>query len=83
MEINLLGNVNKPKAGARNRAFPPLISETRYSVGTATAAFWVLREQQTLRSWACHQSGPIQPIRVHGRLAWPVSEIKRLMGVPE
>lgn len=27
------------------------------------------------------ENGPLRPIRVHGRLAWPVAEIRRLLGV--
>ncbi|MDR3452639.1 MAG: hypothetical protein P4L96_07540 [Rhodoferax sp.] len=63
--------------------FPPLESVTRPAVNTASAAFYLLRQQQTLRSWACHEDGPIRPIRVNGRLAWPVAEIKRVLGVAQ
>lgn len=61
--------------------FPPLELETRTHVPTAPAAFWLLRKQQTLRIWACLEKGPLRPIRINGRLAWPVSEIKRVLGV--
>ena len=59
----------------------PIEVETRTAVDTATAAFHLNRKQQTLRAWACYEDGPIRPIRVHGRLAWPVSEIRRLLGI--
>ncbi|MBV6324909.1 DNA-binding protein [Duganella sp. HSC-15S17] len=55
--------------------------EKRTHVGTACAAHWLGRKQQTLRSWACLEDGPIRPIRINGRLAWPVDAIRRLMGV--
>jgi hypothetical protein len=61
--------------------FATLESVTRPAVGTAAAAFYLLRQQQTLRGWACHEDGPLRPIRINGRLAWPVSEIKAILGV--
>jgi len=39
------------------------------------------RKAQTLRTWACYENGPIRPIRVHGRLAWSVDEIRKVLGV--
>lgn len=63
--------------------FPPLESVTRPTVETAAAAFYLNRKQQTLRSWACLESGVIRPLRINGRLAWPVSEIKRVLGVAQ
>lgn len=62
-------------------SFPPLDCETRPAVDTATAAFHLSREPQTLRVWACKENGPLRPIRVHGRLAWPTAELRRLLGV--
>ena len=56
--------------------FRSLEAETRAAVDTATAAFHLNRKPQTLRIWACLGSGPLQPIRVNGRLAWPVEQIK-------
>lgn len=60
---------------------PSLETVTRPNVGTADAAYYMDREQQTLRGWACYENGPIRPIRVNGRLAWPVSELRRVLGV--
>lgn len=65
----------------RTEVFPPLNRETRAAVDTETAAYHLNREPQTLRVWACKENGPIRPIRVHGRLAWPTAEIRRLLGV--
>ena len=63
--------------------FPPLESVTRPTVDTAAAAYYCNRQQQTLRGWACKTgTGPLVPIRINGRLAWPVSEIRRLLGAP-
>jgi hypothetical protein len=60
--------------------FPALESVNRPFVDTATAAFYLNRKEQTLRSWACLETGPIRPLRIHGRLAWPVAELRRLLG---
>lgn len=69
---------------AQRRAQPvfhPLEQVTRPTVETAAAAYYLNRKEQTLRGWACLENGPLRPLRVHGRLAWPVSEIKRVLGV--
>lgn len=63
-------------------AFASLDRETRAAVDTATAAYHLNRQPQTLRSWASTDAGPIRPVRVHGRLAWPVAELRRVLGVP-
>lgn len=62
--------------------FPPLELETRPAVDTAAAAHYLNRRPQTLRIWACRDgSGPIRPIRVNGRLAWRVADLRRVLGV--
>lgn len=61
--------------------FPPLESVTRPAVDTAAAAYYLNRRPQTLRMWACLENGPLRPIRINGRLAWPVSELRRVLGV--
>ncbi len=58
-----------------------ICSETRTHVTTSEAARLLNRKEQTLRNWACFETGPIRPIRVHGKLAWPTSEIRRLLQV--
>lgn len=59
--------------------FPPLELVTRPTVPTEQAAFYLLRRPQTLRGWACFGNGPLQPVRVAGRLGWPVADIRRLL----
>lgn len=59
----------------------PLAQELRTALTTKEAAIQLGRAEQTLRMWAAYESGPIKPLRVHGRLAWPVTEIKRVLGV--
>jgi len=60
------------------KTFPALETVTRQTVDTAAAAYYFNRREQTLRAWACHENGPIRPVRINGRLAWPVAEIRRL-----
>lgn len=59
----------------------PLDNETRAAVDTACAAYHLNRADQTLRIWACRENGPIRPLRINGRLAWPVSELRRVLGL--
>ncbi len=59
----------------------PLEHEARTALPTSEAALHLNRAQQTLRLWACNEDGPIRPLRINGRLAWPVSELRRILGV--
>ncbi len=67
-------------AAAHNLQFPPLEQVTRPTVPTDQAAYYLNRKPQTLRSWACLQPiGAIRPLRICGRLAWKISEIRNLL----
>jgi hypothetical protein len=70
--------MSKKSAGAQ---FAPIETLACPVVGTAAAAFYVSRQQQTLRGWACSGSGPITPRRINGRLAWDVAQLRALVGV--
>ena len=59
--------------------FTPLDVETRTAIPTDAAAFHLCKKPQTLRAWACLESGPIRPIRINGRLLWPVAMIRDLL----
>ena len=59
----------------------PLDVETRTALSTVEAAAHLGRKPQTLRQWACSQTGPIHPLRINGRLAWPVDSIRRVLGL--
>jgi hypothetical protein len=48
-------------------------------VTTAEAALALNRKPQTLRKWACLENGPIRPVRINGRLAWKVSDLRNLL----
>jgi hypothetical protein len=84
---NELNPVNVPQPTALkvavpikvSRSYHPIDREMRSHVGTDCAAFWLNRKSQTLRSWASTEQGAIRPIRINGRLAWSVSDIKKLL----
>jgi hypothetical protein len=60
--------------------FPPLEQVTRPTVPTDQAAYYLNRQPQTLRAWACLENGPIRPAaRISGRLAWKVADIRALL----
>ncbi len=75
---------NKPNEG--NMAMQvsqliPLAQETRANLPTNEAARHFNRAEQTLRLWAMREDGPVRPIRICGRLAWPVADMKRVLNV--
>lgn len=61
--------------------FTPLELESRPTVDTAAAAHYLHLAQQTLRIYACKESGPLRPRRINGRLHWVTADIRRLLGV--
>jgi len=61
--------------------FQPLEHVTKPNLTTAEAAFHLNRRPQTLRGWACNEDGPLRPLRISGRLAWPTNELRRVLGV--
>ncbi|MDA8363702.1 MAG: DNA-binding protein [Gammaproteobacteria bacterium] len=46
---------------------------------TEQAAPAINRKPQTLRKWACLEIGPIRPVRINGRLAWRVADLRALL----
>lgn len=69
------------RAATEPQQFPPLELERRPRVVTEQAAFYLSRRPQTLRAWASAENGPLRPIRIHGRLAWAVADLRRLLGL--
>jgi hypothetical protein len=62
--------------------FPPLSVETRPSVPTEQAAYYLHRRPQTLRKWAVYDgTGPVRPLRCNGRLLWPLDQIRIALGL--
>ena len=55
------------------------VAKNRDTLPTSEAAPVIHRAPQTLRKWACLQNGPIRPIRINGRLAWRVSDLRELL----
>lgn len=66
---------------AKTLQLTPLEQETRSALPTAEAARHLNRAEQTLRLWACFENGPIKPRRINGRLAWPVADLRSVLGV--
>ena len=69
------------RAAAEPQHYQPLEHVTRPAVTTGEAAYYLNRRPQTLRGWACAEDGPLRPVRINGRLAWPVAELRRVLGV--
>lgn len=69
------------RAVSEPQQFPALELVNRPAVDTAAAAHYLNRRPQTLRGWACSEDGPLRPMRINGRLAWLVADIRRLLGV--
>lgn len=70
------------RAATEPQQFPPLELVNRPTVPTEQAAYYLNRRPQTLRTWAMNSgTGPVSCIRISGRLAWPVSELRRVLGV--
>lgn len=69
------GVATKPE----HKHFQPLVTEVRSMLTTEAAAFHLNRAPQTLRVWACYENGPLRPVRINGRLAWLVADIKALL----
>lgn len=70
------------KVNAEKTVFPPLSEVTLPRVPTKQAAHYLMRQEQTLRTWACRQTYPdprLRPLNVGGRLAWPVDGIKAVL----
>jgi hypothetical protein len=61
----------------------PLERETHTTLPTTEAARHLHRAQPTLTLWAMREDGPIRPAQVHGRLAWPVAELRCVLSLSE
>lgn len=80
MQTETLNSAEARHAVTAPHQFPPLELVNRPTVPTEQAAYYLNRRPQTLRIWAMG-SGPILPLRINGRLAWPVAELRRVLGV--
>lgn len=66
-------NLTAPETQEKDLELPELLT-------TSNAAKYLNRAPQTLRKWACLGIGPIQPIRIFGRLSWRRSDLLALLG---
>lgn len=80
MQTETLHSTETRCAASDPQQFPSLELVNRPTVPTEQAAYYLNRRPQTLRIWAMG-SGPILPLRINGRLAWPVAELRRVLGV--
>lgn len=82
-ESNEIARQLKQKRVKKNKAVGAVVSidvpNGRKLLTTAEAAKLLNREPQTLRVWACFKSGPIDPVRINGRLAWDPVAIENLL----
>jgi len=60
---------------------PPIEEQNKPILTTGEAAYYLNRQPQTLREWACRKSGPLRPIHVNGRLGWPTEQVKCILKV--
>lgn len=63
------------------KTFTPLTEETRTVLNTETAARHLSRQACTLRKWSQKETGPIQPVRINGRLMWKVTDLKKALQI--
>lgn len=53
-------------------------AQVEQTCDTTTAAALIHKPPQTLRRWACEGNGPVQPVRINGRLHWSVAKLRAL-----
>jgi len=61
------------------KSFPALDDIRQPNLNTEQAAFYLNRAPQTLRHWASSDRGLIRPHRIGRMLAWPTSEVRRIV----
>lgn len=65
---------------ATNQKSPRFTQDSTHAViPTDVPAAALNRKPQTLRKWACHENGPIRPVRINRRLGWRVLDIQALL----
>jgi len=74
-----LESLGAPVSPTSAEHFPPLEHISRPTVTTEEAAYYLNRKPQTMRAWACLENGALRPLRICGRLAWKVADIKSLL----
>lgn len=66
-----------------NAPYPPLEQVTKPNLTTRELAYYSDMAEQTWRVKACYDTAPegLRPLRVCGKLAWPLAGAKKLLGV--
>ena len=80
MEGKFVDGSHTRLGSAQVKSVIPIDHEARQALRNNEAAFHLGRRPQTLRVWACTDTGPIRPLRVGGRLMWRVSDLRALLG---
>lgn len=75
------GQKSGDPAGAYVPPYPRLEHVTRPYLTTAETAYYLNLKPQTLRVWACYESGPLRPMRLVGRLGWRTDQVRELLRV--
>jgi hypothetical protein len=70
--VGTAAKVSEMSRNNQTAALPSILS-------TVDAAALINRKPQTLRKWSCLENGPLQPMRINGRLAWRVSDLRALL----
>ncbi len=80
---DLLEQLTRQLSPAPDAPYPPLERVTKPNLTTAEIAYYANQSEQTWRIHACRETFPegLRPIRVGGRLNWPTTGAKRLLGV--
>ena len=78
MQGALVG-VDMPKPDISLPSGLAALAAGRDTLPTHEAAHAINRAAQTLRVWACHENGPIRPVRINRRLAWRVTDLAKLL----
>lgn len=65
----------------KSKIYPLLHTVTSPTVNTEAAAYYLNRRPKTLRGWASAETFPpgLRPVRINGRLAWPVAGIRAVV----
>ena len=83
INIPAMREATAPQQAIQPGDFVPLHLETRTHVTTAVMCRHLGRKEQTARGWAGAETFPegLRPLRVNGRLAWPVAGILKALGL--
>ncbi len=81
--LPVLHSAETRRAAYGPQKFPPLESVTKPNLTTRELAYYSNMAEQTWRVKACRDTAPegLRPLRVLGKLQWPTTGAKKLLGV--